>query len=157
MPRMADGRDVHDATFACPDLTTFMRLDELGLEAIGQRLEPGCAGGGVRAGWRRSAGSTSMAAARSKRRSMAREDLPHSTAMSWLRLTPHSRGVVVAAVGRHRVSVSIRLGPGVDVFGRGSERGNREVRKLVRRGDIVVAGEVAGGLGSPVSGRLGVA
>lgn len=29
-----------DATFACPDLTTFCRLDELGLEAIGQRLEP---------------------------------------------------------------------------------------------------------------------
>ncbi len=29
-----------DATFACPDLTTFARLDELGLEAIGQRLEP---------------------------------------------------------------------------------------------------------------------
>ena len=28
-----------DATFACPDLTTFCRLDELGLEAIGQRLE----------------------------------------------------------------------------------------------------------------------
>ncbi len=29
-----------DATFACPDLTTFARLDELGLEVIGQRLEP---------------------------------------------------------------------------------------------------------------------
>ena len=31
-----------DATggFACPDLTTFCRLDELGLEVIGQRLEP---------------------------------------------------------------------------------------------------------------------
>ena len=29
-----------DATFACPDLTTFARLDELGLEAVGQRLEP---------------------------------------------------------------------------------------------------------------------
>ena len=28
------------ATFACPDLTTFCRLDELGLETIGQRLEP---------------------------------------------------------------------------------------------------------------------
>jgi transposase len=32
--------DVPDATFACPDLTTFARLDELGLEAVGQRLEP---------------------------------------------------------------------------------------------------------------------
>lgn len=36
--------DVSDATssagFACPDLTTFCRLDELGLVAIGQRLEP---------------------------------------------------------------------------------------------------------------------
>jgi transposase len=27
--------------FACPDLTVFCRLDELGLEATGQRLEPG--------------------------------------------------------------------------------------------------------------------
>jgi len=32
---------VPDATFACPDLTTFCRLDELGLEVTGQRLEPG--------------------------------------------------------------------------------------------------------------------
>ncbi|GAB6985281.1 hypothetical protein JCM10369A_42250 [Nocardioides pyridinolyticus] len=35
---------MHDATptvgFACPDLTTFCRLDELGLEATGQRVEP---------------------------------------------------------------------------------------------------------------------
>ena len=31
---------MRDATFACPDLTTFCRLDELGLEAVGQRLEP---------------------------------------------------------------------------------------------------------------------
>ena len=30
-----------DATFARPDLTTFTRLDELGLEVTGQRLEPG--------------------------------------------------------------------------------------------------------------------
>ena len=37
---MADGRDVPDATFACPDLTTFTRLDELGLEVTGQRVEP---------------------------------------------------------------------------------------------------------------------
>jgi len=29
-----------DATFACPDLTTFCRLDELGLEAVGQQLGP---------------------------------------------------------------------------------------------------------------------
>ncbi len=29
-----------DVTFACPDLTTFCRLDELGLEVVGQRLEP---------------------------------------------------------------------------------------------------------------------
>ncbi len=29
-----------DATFARPDLTTFCRLDELGLEAVGQLLEP---------------------------------------------------------------------------------------------------------------------
>jgi transposase len=31
---------VPDATFACPDLTTFCRLDELGLEVTGQRLRP---------------------------------------------------------------------------------------------------------------------
>jgi transposase len=30
--------DVPDATFACPDLTTFCRLDQLGLEVTGQRL-----------------------------------------------------------------------------------------------------------------------
>ena len=29
-----------DATFTCPDLTTFCRLDELGLEVTGQHLEP---------------------------------------------------------------------------------------------------------------------
>lgn len=32
--------DMSDATFACPDLTRFCRLDELGLEVVGQRLEP---------------------------------------------------------------------------------------------------------------------
>ena len=32
--------DVLDATFTCPDLTTFVRVDELGLEVVGQRLEP---------------------------------------------------------------------------------------------------------------------
>jgi len=31
---------VSDATFARPDLTTFARLDDLGLEVLGQRLEP---------------------------------------------------------------------------------------------------------------------
>jgi transposase len=31
---------VPDATFACPDVTTFCRLDELGLAVLGQRLEP---------------------------------------------------------------------------------------------------------------------
>ncbi len=30
-----------DATFARPDMTTFARLDELGLKVTGQRLEPG--------------------------------------------------------------------------------------------------------------------
>ena len=29
-----------DATFACPDLTTFCRLDELGLEVTGQNVQP---------------------------------------------------------------------------------------------------------------------
>jgi transposase len=32
--------DVRNATFACPDLTTFVRADELGLVVVGQRLEP---------------------------------------------------------------------------------------------------------------------
>ncbi|MCT1605717.1 ISL3 family transposase [Agromyces sp. NPDC056379] len=32
---------MHNATFTTPDLTTFCRLDELGLLATGQRLEPG--------------------------------------------------------------------------------------------------------------------
>ena len=32
--------DVPAATFGCPDLTTFCRLDELGLVVVGQRLEP---------------------------------------------------------------------------------------------------------------------
>lgn len=41
MPRMADGRDVSDATFVRPDLGSFCRLDELGLQVVGQRLEPG--------------------------------------------------------------------------------------------------------------------
>jgi len=31
---------VRNATFACPDLTTFVRADELGLVVVGQRLEP---------------------------------------------------------------------------------------------------------------------
>jgi transposase len=31
---------VPHATFACPDLTTFCRLDELGLQVVAQRLEP---------------------------------------------------------------------------------------------------------------------
>lgn len=43
MPHPED-LDVPDATptagFACPDLTTFCRLDELGLVVTGQRLEP---------------------------------------------------------------------------------------------------------------------
>jgi len=32
--------DVSDATFTCPDLTSFCRLDGLGLEVTGQRIEP---------------------------------------------------------------------------------------------------------------------
>jgi hypothetical protein len=31
---------LRDAAFACPDLTTFCRLDQLGLEVAGQRLDP---------------------------------------------------------------------------------------------------------------------
>ena len=36
---MSDATPV--AGFACPDLTSFCRLDELGLEVTGQLLEPG--------------------------------------------------------------------------------------------------------------------
>jgi hypothetical protein len=43
-PPIRKDLDVPDATpapdFACPDLTRFCRLDELGLEVTGQRLEP---------------------------------------------------------------------------------------------------------------------
>ncbi len=39
LPTLED-LDVPDATFERPDLTTFARLDELGLEVVGQRLEP---------------------------------------------------------------------------------------------------------------------
>ncbi len=35
-----EGLDMPDATFAHPDLTAFARLDELGLEVVGQRLGP---------------------------------------------------------------------------------------------------------------------
>jgi len=38
-PSHPEDLDVPDATFAAPDLTTFCRLDELGLVAVGQRLE----------------------------------------------------------------------------------------------------------------------
>lgn len=38
---MADGRDASHATFVRPDLGSFCRLDELGLQVVGQRLEPG--------------------------------------------------------------------------------------------------------------------
>ena len=39
-PTHPEDLDVNDATFHSPDLTTFARLDELGLVAVGQRLEP---------------------------------------------------------------------------------------------------------------------
>ena len=35
------GRDRPHATFLPPDLGSFCRLDELGLQVVGQRLEPG--------------------------------------------------------------------------------------------------------------------
>lgn len=37
---MADGRDAPHATFVRPDLGSFCRLDELGLQVVGQRIEP---------------------------------------------------------------------------------------------------------------------
>ena len=39
-PSHSKDLDVANATFSCPDLTAFAGLDELGLEALGQRLEP---------------------------------------------------------------------------------------------------------------------
>jgi len=39
-PPILEDLGVPDATFGCPDLTTFCRLDELGLVVVGQRLEP---------------------------------------------------------------------------------------------------------------------
>src|SRR5258706_16443313 len=39
--RPTEDLDVPHATFDAPDLTAFCRLEELGLEAVGQRLEPG--------------------------------------------------------------------------------------------------------------------
>jgi len=36
---MADGRDMPHTTFVRPDLGSFCRLDELGLQVVGQRLE----------------------------------------------------------------------------------------------------------------------
>ena len=41
MPGMADGHDTSHATFVPPGLGSFCRLDELGLQIVGQRLEPG--------------------------------------------------------------------------------------------------------------------
>ena len=40
IPTHLEDLDVTDATFACPDLTTFCRVNELGLVVVGQRLEP---------------------------------------------------------------------------------------------------------------------
>lgn len=39
-PTHPEDLDVSDATFHSPDLTTFCRLDEIGLVVTGQRLEP---------------------------------------------------------------------------------------------------------------------
>jgi hypothetical protein len=38
-PAHLEDLDVPDVTFTSPDLTTFCRLEELGLEAVGQRLD----------------------------------------------------------------------------------------------------------------------
>ena len=38
---MGGGRDAPHATFVRPDLGSFCRLDELGLQVVGQRIEPG--------------------------------------------------------------------------------------------------------------------
>lgn len=40
LPIRPEDLDVHHATFVRPDLTTFCRLDELGLVAVGQLIEP---------------------------------------------------------------------------------------------------------------------
>jgi hypothetical protein len=38
---MADGRNAPHANFVRPDLGSFCRLDELGLQVVGQRIELG--------------------------------------------------------------------------------------------------------------------
>lgn len=42
-PTHPEDLDVSDATFRSPDLTTFCRLDELGLVVVGQHLKPDAA------------------------------------------------------------------------------------------------------------------
>ena len=41
MPRIADGRDMPRTIFVRPDLGSFCRPDELGLQVVGQRFELG--------------------------------------------------------------------------------------------------------------------
>ena len=40
LARRSLGESRGDATFCCADLTTFARLDDLGLEVTGQLMEP---------------------------------------------------------------------------------------------------------------------
>jgi hypothetical protein len=60
---------VLDATFATPDMTTFCRLDELGLVVVGQKREPdravlACRSPMTRPGWTGGAGSAAARAGR---------------------------------------------------------------------------------------------
>ena len=54
-----------DANYARPDLTTFCRLDDLGLEVVGQQLQP--AGRCCRAGWPSLIGGAGGVAAKASR------------------------------------------------------------------------------------------
>ena len=78
-PAIWEHLDVSDATcgagFACSDLTTFCRLDELGLEVTGQRLEEGRAC--WPAGWWSRTSGVIAAAAKASRRYTVQRRLAH--------------------------------------------------------------------------------
>jgi len=80
---------VHHATFAAPDLTVLCRLDELGLEAVGQRLEPDRAVLGCRVAeldpWCRGCGSQAISRG-TDARLLAREPFGHRPATLLVRV-----------------------------------------------------------------------
>lgn len=92
------------ATFAAPDLTTFCRLDELDLEAVGQDLSPDCAVVSVPC---RSSGSL-VPVVRSAGRT-ARHGNPSSCART-VRSPTHHAGGTGAPLPVHRVRAHLAAG-----------------------------------------------